>query len=107
MDNHVRFISKAFPPLRDGTGGKEMACWLCLELVKHNIVTSPPRYEDWGWIVEYTTEEGDVFWLCCGTSEDRENEWHCYIQPLARSFMSRGKVSIEKAVSVFILLSPL
>src|SRR5438552_3014154 len=47
--------------------GAELAFWLCTRLYeKSRVVTSYPDYEDWGWLLSYSTEAGDEFALHCG-----------------------------------------
>jgi hypothetical protein len=107
MQMAVTFTSERFRPVlpedcqvNPGRYGAELAFWLCAELAREGVVTSYPNYEDWGWFVEYSTDEDDVFWLCCGNVEGTDREWHCFLQPMARGILRRSKPRMEQAVPV-------
>ena len=104
MDNNVSFKSALFQPIlpedsqvNPGRYGAELAYWLCRELAKIGVFTSYPNYEDWGWFIEYSTPEGDEFWLCCGNIDGTADEWLCYLKPLGKKLFGRSKAPIEKA----------
>jgi hypothetical protein len=104
VDNNVKFTSTLFRPVlpeesqvNPGRYGAELAYWLCAELAKIGVFTSYPNYEDWGWFVEYTTPDGDEFWLCCGNVDGGDDEWQCYLRPLGRKLFGRDKAPIEEA----------
>jgi len=104
MQTSVRFNSKRFRPVlpeesqvNAGRYGAELAYWLCIELAKAGVYTSYPNYEDWGWFIEYTTPDGDEFWLCCGNVDGTDDEWLCYLKPLGRKLFGRNKTPVEKA----------
>jgi hypothetical protein len=104
VDNNVRFKSTLFRPVlpedkqvNPGRYGAELAYWLCIELAKLGVFTSYPNYEDWGWFIEYITDDSDEFWLCCGNTDGFDDEWHCYLKPLGRKLFGRKNAPIEKA----------
>ena len=103
MDDSVTFRSSRFKPVlpeesqvNPGRYGAELAFWLCSELAQDGIVTSYPNYEDWGWFLEYVTSDGEEFWLCCGNTDGKDDEWQCFLKPLARGLF-RSKADIEHA----------
>ena len=105
MNTAVTFSSTRFRPVlpeesqvNPGRYGAELAFWLCSELVRKGIVTSYPNYEDWGWFIEYTTADGDEFWLCCGNVDGTDDEWHCFLQPKGKGLFGRSKPADEKAL---------
>jgi hypothetical protein len=105
MRNAVTFSSTRFAPVlpedsqvNPGRYGAELAFWLCTELVRDGVVTSYPNYEDWGWFVEYTTADGDEFWLCCGNVDGTDDEWHCFLQAKGKGLFGRSKPAEEKAI---------
>ena len=62
----VNFKSDLFKPflpeesqVNPGRYGAELTYWLSRKLSEKGIITSYPEYEDWGWFIEFTTEEGD------------------------------------------------
>ena len=104
MENNVKFNSTLFRPVlpdecqvNPGCYGAELAYWLCVELAKAGVVTSYPIGEDWGWLIEYTTADGDEFLLCCGNVDGSNSGWHCFLKPPGRKLFGRDKAPIEKA----------
>ena len=111
MKTCVNFKSDLFKPflpeqsqVNPGRYGAELAYWLSRKLFEKGIITSYPEYEDWGWFIEYTTEEGDEYWLCCGNVEGAEDEWHIFLDPQKKGFFSRQKANIENAHSLILAL---
>jgi hypothetical protein len=104
MESAVEFESELFKPflpeesqVNPKVYGSELAFWLSKQLAMKGIVTSYPNYEDWGWFIEYITESGDEYWLCCGNREGENNKWLCYISPKAKGWFGRNKAKIEGA----------
>jgi len=104
LDNNVTFRTTLFRPIlpeesqvNPGLYGAELVYWLCLKLAKAGVFTSYPNYEDWGWFIEYSTGDGDEFWLCCRNIEGSEDEWHCFLKQFARKLFGRDKAPLEKA----------
>lgn len=102
--NNVTFKSAMFRPLlpeesqvNPGRYGAELAYWLCIELAKVGVVTTYPNYEDWGWFIEYTTEDGHEFRLCCTNIDGTNDEWHCQVEVLASKSFGRGKPKLVEA----------
>ena len=111
MDTAVEFESKEFAPflpeesqVNPNVYGAELAFWLAEQLAKKGVVTSYPNYEDWGWFIEYITESGDEYWLCCGNREGETDKWLCYLNPKAKGLFGRNKASVEGAVSLLTAL---
>jgi hypothetical protein len=104
METNVDFDSQMFSPflpddaqVNPGVYGAELAFWLSQQLAQRGRPTSYPQYEDWGWFIEYTTEENDEYWLCCTNKDGAHNKWRCYLEPKAKSFFGRNKASVEGA----------
>lgn len=65
----AEFRSSRFAPVlpeecqvNPGRYGAELAFWICTRLYEEDrIATSYPDYEDWGWLLSYSTKEGDEF----------------------------------------------
>lgn len=92
----VTFRSTRFTPVlpeesqvNPGRYGAELAYWLCTELAHCGVITSYPEYEDWGWFIEYITDAGDEFWLCCGNLHDSRDQWHCFLQSKSKGLFRR------------------
>jgi hypothetical protein len=104
MNTQVTFKSERFRPVlpeasqvNPGRYGAELAFWLCTELARAGVVTSYPNYEDWGWFIEYVTESGDEYWLCCGNVDGSDDEWLCFLQPKGKGLFGRQKAALESA----------
>lgn len=100
----VEFESNLFTPylpeesqVHSKIYGAELAYWLSSQLSKLGIVTSYPANEAWGWFIEYVTENGDAFWLCCSNVSGQKNKWKCFLEPLSKGFLGRNTSNIEKA----------
>ncbi|ASF44794.1 hypothetical protein [Methylovulum psychrotolerans] len=107
MQSTVEFDSELFSPyLPDESQvnphcyGAELAYWLSRKLADHGIVTSYPNAEDWGWFIEYLTESGDEFWLCCSNRNSSAKQWQCFIEAKTKRLFGRNKPKIECAKSL-------
>lgn len=103
MDTSVNFTSDLFNPflpesaqVNPGCYGAELAWWLSRELAQKGLVTSYPNSEDWGWFVEYFVEDNE-YWLCCGSVNETESEWHIFLDPKAKGMFGRNKASVKEA----------
>jgi len=112
MKIEVTFKSTRFRPVlpdecqvNPGVYGAELAFWLCVELAKVGAVTSYPQYEDWGWFIEYLTEAGDEYWLCCGNKDGKDEEWTCFLRPRSQGWFGRRKAPVENAMPLMSALS--
>jgi hypothetical protein len=104
METSVEFESALFRPFLPEAAqvnpqvyGAELAFWLAQQLADRGVMTSYPICEDWGWFLEYITEEGDEYWLCCGNSDGKTDYWFCYLSPRVKGWFGRKKAKIEKA----------
>jgi hypothetical protein len=107
MKTSVNFKSDLFKPflpeesqVNPGRYGAELAYWLSKKLSEKGIFTSYPDFEDWGWYIEFITEDGDEYWLCCGNVYETEMEWHIFLDPKAKGLFGRKKVNVENAHSL-------
>lgn len=104
MDTSVDFESSLFAPflpdeaqINPGVFGAELAFWLARQLSRHGVTTSYPFAEDWGWLLEYTTEDDKQYVLCCANRDGAHDKWRCYVQPSARGFFRRPKAPAHGA----------
>jgi hypothetical protein len=104
METSVDFDSKMFSPFLPDEAqvnpevyGAELAYWLSGQLAQRGTPTSYPQYEDWGWFIEYTTEDDYEYWLCCANKDGAQDKWRCYLQPKAKSLFGRNKAPAEGA----------
>jgi hypothetical protein len=104
MQTSVDFVSKMFRPylpeaaqVNPGRYGFELALWISQQLAQRGVMTSYPQYEDWGWFVEYHTDEGHEYWLCCGSRDGLSDSWECFLDPKAKSLFGRNKAPVEGA----------
>lgn len=104
METSVDFESKLFSPflpddaqVNPGVYGAELAYWLSRQLAQRGMLTSYPRYEDWGWFIEYSTDDDHQYWLCCANRDGAQNKWRCYLEPKAKSLFGRHKAPVEGA----------
>ena len=111
METSVDFESKMFSPFLPDEAqanprvyGAELAFWLAQKLAQRGTVTSYPRYEDWGWFIEYTTKDGYEYWLCCANRDDAQDKWRCYLEPKAKSLFGRNKAPAEGALPMMFAL---
>lgn len=104
METIVEFESELFQPflhedaqVNPSVYGAELAFWLTRELARRGVLTSYPQAEDWGWYLEYITEEGNEYWLCCQNQDGAPDKWWCRLEPLARG-CSAAKKRLSKAL---------
>ncbi len=102
MKTSVDFESKKFSPylpddaqVNPGVYGAELAFWLSRELAQRGTLTSYPQHEDWGWFIEYCTEDNYEYWLCCANRDGAQDKWRCYLEPKAKSLFGRNKAPAE------------
>jgi hypothetical protein len=101
----AEFRSSRFAPVlpeecqvNPGRYGAELAFWLCTRLYEaHRIATSYPDYEDWGWLLSYSTEAGDEFALHCGNTDGSNDHWLISIRRYGWKLFGRDKPSFEDA----------
>lgn len=104
MNTDVTFKSDLFKPflpeeaqVNPNCYGAELAYWLAQKLAEHGVVTSYPISEDWGWFIEYITQDESEFWLCCGNAQGTENEWHIFLEAKRKGLFGRKKSKIDRA----------
>lgn len=104
METSVDFESKMFSPylpdeaqVNPGVYGAELAFWLSRQLAQRGALTSYPQPEDWGWYIEYKTEDDYEYWLCCANRDGAPDKWCCYLEPKAKSLFGRNKAPAEGA----------
>ncbi len=101
----AEFRSSRFAPVlpeecqvNPGRYGAELAFWICTRLYEeHRIATSYPDHEDWGWLLSYSTKDGDEFALHCGNIESSTDRWLISIRRFGRKLFGRDKPSFECA----------
>ncbi|MCV6624910.1 MAG: hypothetical protein OIF38_02370 [Cellvibrionaceae bacterium] len=103
MDTCVDFESELFKPflseeaqVNPNVYGAELAWWFARELAKLGIETTYPKYEDWGWFIEYFVDDNE-YWLCCGNVEDTKNKWRIYLVCKAKGMFGRNKAPVDMA----------
>lgn len=104
MNTEVTFRSERFRPylpedyqVNPGTYGAELVYWLSRALAAEGVCTSYPNFEDWGWFLEYVTEAGEEYWLCCGNAGDTTDSWRCLLEPKGRGLFRSRKARVENA----------
>ena len=104
METAAEFESGLFRPylpdeaqVNPGCYGAELAYWLSRKLAERGVMTSYPDFEDWGWFIEYVTEDDKTYWLCCGNMDGADDRWRCSIEPKARGLFGRNKAPVEGA----------
>jgi hypothetical protein len=104
METSVDFESRMFCPylpdeaqINPGVYGAELAFWLSQQLAQRGVPTSYPLFEDWGWFIEYSTENDYEYWLCCANRDRTQDKWRCYLEPKAKSLFGRNKAPVEGA----------
>jgi hypothetical protein len=104
MKTCVNFKSDLFKPflpeasqVNPGRYGAELAYWLTRKLSEKGVCTSYPEHEDWGWFIEFVTEEEDEYWLCCGNVDGTYKEWQIFIDPKPKGLFGRKKANVENA----------
>jgi hypothetical protein len=98
METSVEFDSALFEPflpedsqVNPEVYGAELAFWLSRKLAERGVVTSYPEYEDWGWYLEYATDEEDEYSLCCGNCEGSKSKWRCFLDSKSKGLFRRSK----------------
>lgn len=104
MRTEVTFDSNRFRPVlpeesqvNPGRYGAELAYWLCTELAKNGVITSYPNYEDWGWFIEFITDAGDEYWLCCSNVDGVDDRWVCFLNPKSKGLFGRKIAAVKNA----------
>lgn len=104
METSVDFESKIFSPFLPDEAqvnprvyGAELAFWLSRQLAQRGTLTSYPQCEDWGWFIEYITEDDYEYWLCCANRDGAQDKWRCYLEPKTKSLLRRNKAPVEGA----------
>ena len=104
METSVDFSSKLFSPylpeeaqVNPGVFAAELAFWLSRQLARHGVTTSYPNSEDWGWFIEYLTDDGNEYWLCCANRYGAEDQWRCYLEPKSKGLFGRNTAPVEGA----------
>ncbi len=104
METSVEFDSEMFRPylpdeaqVNPGVYGAELTFWLSRQLASRGVITSYPNYEDWGWFIEYDTEDGNEYWLRCANRGRDQDKWQCYLDPKARNIFGRNKAPVAGA----------
>lgn len=100
----AEFTSTKFKPLlpddcqvNPGVYGAELAYWLCGALAAAGVVTSYPNFEDWGWYLEYFTDDGSEFALHCGNVDGSDTRWLLGLRAHAKGLLRRERPSFELA----------
>ena len=101
----AQFRSPRFAPVlpeecqvNPGRYGAELAFWLCTRLYEeHRIATSYPDYEDWGWLLSYSTGAGDEFAVNCGNMDGTNDRWLISIRRYGRKLFGRDKPCFDRA----------
>lgn len=114
MRTEVTFDSSRFRPVlpeesqvNPGRYGAELAYWLCMELAKYGVVTSYPNYEDWGWFIEFITDAGDEYWLCCSNVDGVDDRWVCFLNPKSTGLFGRKIAAVKNAEPLLTALESL
>jgi hypothetical protein len=53
--------------------------------------------EDWGWFIEYSTDDGNEYRLCCANSDRAWDMWRCCLDPKANSVLGWKRAPVEGA----------
>jgi hypothetical protein len=98
MESLVEFDSVLFRPylpdeaqVNPQVYGAELAYWLSRKLAERGVVTSYPAAEDWGWFLEYGTDTGDDYWLCCANAEGTDHRWRCFVERKGKGLLGLGR----------------
>lgn len=104
METTVDFESKMFSPylpdeaqVNPGVYGAELAFWLSRQLAQRGVRTSYPLHEDWGWFIEYSTDDDYEYWLCCANRDGAQDKWRCYLEPKGKGLFGRNKAPAQAA----------
>lgn len=94
----AEFRSNRFSPVlpercqvNPGVYGAELAFWLCTELARRGVATGYPNFEDWGWYIEYVTEDGSEFAVHCGNITGSDDRWLLSLRRFGRKLFGRDK----------------
>src|SRR5262245_58531797 len=104
----AEFRSSRFAPVlpeecqvNPGRYGAELAFWLGSRLYEeHRIATSYPDYEDWGWLLSYSTEEGYEFALHCENIGGTKDRWLISLRRYGRKLLGRDQPSFRRAIGL-------
>ena len=104
METFIDFESDLFAPylpddaqVNPGVFGAELTFWLSRQLALRGVMTSYPAYEDWGWFIEYRTEDGHEYWLRCTNRDEARDKWRCHLEPKAKGLFGRNKAPVDAA----------
>lgn len=95
----AEFCSPRFEPVlpeecqvNPDTYGAELTWWLCTRLcTEKGVVTSYPNQEDWGWFLDYSTEDGAEFALHCVNVGGATDRWLVSLRRFGRKMFGRDK----------------
>ena len=111
METSVDFESRMFRPylpeeaqVNPGVFGAELAFWLSRQLAQRGVTTSYPDREDWGWFIEYSTGDGNEYWLCCANRDGAQDKWRCCLEPREKGLFGRNKAPAEGARPLMLAL---
>ena len=81
-----------------GVYGAELAYWLCTRLyAEKGVATSYPDAEDWGWLLGWSTADGDEFALHCGNVDGTSDRWLVSLRRFGRKLFGRDKPDFARA----------
>lgn len=110
----AEFRSEQFAPrlpdesqVNPGVYGAELAFWLCTELADRGVVTTYPNYEDWGWFIEYFTDNGAEFAVHCGNIDGESDRWLLSLRRHGRKMFGRDKPPFSEASTLIVAIREL
>jgi hypothetical protein len=77
--------------------GAELAFWLCSELARQGVATSYPYGEDWGWHIEYVSEDGAEFAVHCLNVDGAKDYWWLSLRRYGRNMFGGNKPPYDEA----------
>lgn len=80
-----------------GVYGAELAYWMARKLASRGVITSYPQCEDWGWYLDYVTNDGAKFAIHCGNVDGVQDVWLVSLRRYAGKMFGRDKPSFDKA----------
>jgi len=84
-----------------GVYGAELAFWLCTRLYEHRgLATSYPGAEDWGWLLGWSTVDGDRFALHCGNVDGTSDRWLVSLRRFGRGWLGREVPDFARAAGL-------